>query len=148
MTWRAAAHRDVWAGVILLLLGIVVTTSAFEHSFGSLRRLGAGAFPFAYGLALIGFGVAILLQGLRHARPGPEIPWGRLWAIPVGMLAWAYLAPRTGLVPATLVLIAVSAFAQRPVRPVSVLVIAAVLSLAGTLMFVQGLKVPLSAFGR
>lgn len=139
---------EVAGGVCFLLIGITVTWIGSEYPLGSLQRLGAGAFPVASGVTMAGFGIAIILAGLKAGTPPPEVSLRAFLSIPLGMLAWAVVAPRYGLIPATVCLVVICSFAQRPVRPLTMLMVAVVLSIAGTVVFLKGFGIPLAAIGR
>jgi hypothetical protein len=68
--------------------------------------------------------------------------------VSLGIFAWALALIPFGLVPATAALIAISALATRPFRPVSTAALCVALSAAGYLVFIWGLGMPLTLFGR
>ena len=74
MKLTLANNKDVWAGLMLIVIGAAAIFVARSYPFGTALRMGPGYFPVMLGALLILFGVAILAVGLRRgeriSRPG------------------------------------------------------------------------------
>lgn len=139
--------RDILAGALVSGIGLFVAVyTQFNYSIGSPNRLGPGGFPFGLGLIMLALGVLIVLPAL--ARQGTPIKFEvRTPLIILTSLAVFALAIRPlGLVPAIFGLVVISAWADRPFRPISVGVSCVVLSLMGYFIFSVGLGLPLNMF--
>lgn len=77
-----------------------------------------------------------------------EVPfrWPVLLAVSAGILAFGLLVERAGLVPATIALVLISGFADRRNRLTALVAIAAFMSVAGTVVFIWTLGVPVAPF--
>jgi hypothetical protein len=73
-------HKDVWGGLLMLVLGIVVAVQGTSYSIGTLSRMGPGYFPVALGVILALCGIAIGVQGAMHSprqnAASPYMPAG------------------------------------------------------------------------
>jgi hypothetical protein len=65
--------------------------------------------------------------------------------VTAGMLSFAVLAERVGLVPAVTALVVLSALGERQLRPLTMGILAIALSLVGMLLFVKGFSLPFRA---
>ena len=146
MNVRMFKMWEVGASTLLIALGVYVTWQGADYSLGTTRRLGSGAVPVGLGIAMVGLGIATLFETLRENAPPPDFALRPFMAVLLSMVAWTILAPRFGLVPATVSLVMICALAQRPMRLISAAIAAAVLSAAGVLIFLTGLRIPLKSF--
>jgi len=104
----------------LLLIGAATTWASLDYSIGTLARMGPGYFPLLLGLLLIALALLLAItpdsaeeiQADAAREPLPAMVQRRLraWgAIAGGMIAFIVIGRFGGLVPATFVLIFVSA---------------------------------------
>ena len=136
---------DVIGGSLLVVVGLYFSIQAGEYDLGTLRRMGPGFFPRALGIFLVALG--LLIAALAAYRDG-ELPKPRLRpfaAILGGILAFALSVEWVGMVPATFLLVGISAFAEPDVRRVPTLILAVVLSVIAVVIFSHGLSIPLPA---
>lgn len=129
--------------LLVAVLGISVYWIGSTYSPGTLRRIGPGFFPMVIGLAIAGFAVALFLEALRSEPVVIDVKFLPFVAVVAGAAAFGALVERWGLIPATFALVFISAFAEKPLRPVQTLLTAVVLSAAGVALFIYGLAVPL-----
>lgn len=119
------SRKELYAGVLMILFGLGTALGSLQYSIGEPQRMGPGFFPLLLGviLALLGLWIALmpaaasdddgegaadepgLRQFRRHLRP-----WA---AILAGVVLFILAGNRGGLVPATFLLIFVSALADR-----------------------------------
>ncbi len=142
---RSINGLQVGAAVLLGLLGVYVIWQGSGYEIGSLRRMGPGFFPVMVGSVLVLFAGLLVLE-VRHSEKEQAFWVPRpLLMISLGFVAFAALLDRAGLVPATLALVILVSFAEKPVRPVAALVTAAGLSVLGVLVFIYGFGIPVAA---
>lgn len=137
-------------GAVLLGVGMVILATSWTYPRGTLSDMGPGYIPTVIG-ALIGvFSVAILLGDLLRADPERAAPihWRGLIFVSAAILAFAGLIEPAGLVPSMFVATALSIFADDKARLPGVLVYAALATLAGWLLFLVALDLPIPAFRR
>ncbi|KAF0810177.1 small permease of tripartite tricarboxylate transporter [Alcanivorax sp. S71-1-4] len=139
---------ELSGALCVLLLGVAVIVIARDYPMGSLSRMGTGYFPMILGALLLIIGVILVFEVARSTeRVVVRIPFRPILMIGLGIITFAFLVERAGLVPATWALVVLGSLAESPFRPVTVLCIAAAMSLIGVLLFVKALGLPLSAFG-
>jgi hypothetical protein len=140
--------RDILGGLLLIALGLFFALyGTAEYPIGELRRMGPGFFPVALGYVLVGLGVLLVLPALRPTTDRLDpFAWRVFVAVMAAIAAFALVLPRLGMVPATIVLTVVSAFAEFRVYPFRIAVLAVALSFVAVLIFTWGLGVPVPAF--
>jgi putative tricarboxylic transport membrane protein len=137
---------EIGAALAVLALGAFMVWAGVGYSIGSFRHMGPGFFPVAVGSALMAFSAAIVLEVHRSATPRPDLPLRPLAAITVGLVAFATLVDPLGLVPATLALVVISAFADSAMTPVRAGFAGLAIAGFGWVVFVLGFRLPLHAF--
>lgn len=137
-------YRDLAGGALLVVAGALIAWHAYSTlDFGTVRRMGPGMFPTSIGLILVGFGIAIMVPA--YFRPGDmeEIEWRSAGAVLASVAVFAMTVRPFGLVPAIVSLIVVASLAERKFRPLSLIAMSSVLSLAAWGIFSKGLGLPL-----
>jgi len=140
-------NRDFLAGMLFIVLGCTGFVVALSYPFGSLQEMGPGFFPRVLGLVLVGFGLITAVKGLRAGMP-VNGPWGwtSLLKLTLALVAFGWLMEHTGLLPALVSLILISAWAGKEFRLGEVAVLTVVLCLLALAIFVWGLGLPYSLF--
>jgi len=133
-------HRDILAGALFIAIGALALLGARGYPVGTAMRMGPGYFPVVLGWLLIALGA---LVGLRAAR---RRDWQPLAWISVSILAFGFLMPRLGLVPALVAMFPLAAAAGREFRFLEVLVLTVAMSAFAGGVFVHGLKLPYPLF--
>jgi len=142
-------NQDTLAGLLFLAIGTGGLLAGRSLNVGTADAMGEGYVPLAACWLMLGLGVAIAATGLRASAPALET--GRLrplLAVTGAVLAFAFTLEPLGVVVA---IFASASCASRAVPGValrSVLLPAAVLSLAVLAIFVWGLGLPLHALPR
>ena len=147
MRIRSLNLGEIAVALLVILLGVFMIWEASGYPFGSLRRMGPGFFPVWLGVVLILFGAALLLEVSFLEVRRLAVPVRALVLVPLGLVAFALMVEPFGLVPATFVLIVLSALASRPVRLQVVFWTAVVVTAMGYLVFLRGFGIPLDAIG-
>ncbi|CAB3627333.1 tripartite tricarboxylate transporter TctB family protein [Achromobacter pestifer] len=116
---RSAVRREAWAAGTMIVLGLGAIAQASTYSLGSLARMGPGMFPAILGALLVMLGLIIAKMATSPAvteEDAEEIPppeWRGWGCIIGGLLAFILVGKFGGLVPATFVLVFVSAMGDR-----------------------------------
>lgn len=157
-------HRNTekqCSGVLLVIVGVSVGIASFGYGIGTTARIGPGFFPLLLGIVLTAIGVLILLlppvtskEEHEESIPAPLVatvrrharPWA---AIVLGMLAFMVIGKYGGLVPATLILVFVSARGDRNNSIVHSLALAVGTTAVAVLVFhyAMNLQFPLFSWG-
>jgi hypothetical protein len=139
-------YTDIVGGGLLVGVGLFVALYSHEYSLGTLTRMGPAYFPRVLGYALAGLGVLIILPALvRRGERHPLQPRA-FFAVLAAVLAFALTLRAFGMVPATVLLVAIAALAQHEVRLVPTLLLAAALATIAVAVFGWGLGVVVPAF--
>jgi hypothetical protein len=137
------ANKDVWAGVMFIVVGGGAMLVARDYPFGSALRMGPGFFPTLLGGILVLFGLYVLARGVRRPER-VEARWSlrALVMLPLSLVLFGILMERAGFVPALVVLAFGSAAAGREFKFVEVLLLTLVLTGLAVGIFIWGLGLP------
>ena len=145
---RLLHNKDFLAGLIFLAFGFAaIHVADRDYPMGSLMRMGPGNFPVMLGALLAFFGLFIAARGLWHAPPGTAVErlrwdWRPAGCIVGSMLAFGFLAPRAGLVPALAAMFFLAALGGREFRWREVAALTVVMTALAVVVFVYLLKLP------
>lgn len=136
-------HRDLWAGVMFFVFGMLFVVLSQEYHVGTAAKMGPGFFPTVLG-GLLAFLGLITFAG-AFAKSNDELrltPVGfREIGLILGSVAlFAALLPTMGIVVALIVLLGVSALASHDFSVRDTLIAIVVLSIFSYLVFVKGLE--------
>ena len=134
---------DTIGGALLIAGGVWFASYALNYNLGTARRMGPAYFPFGIGCMIILFGVGCVLTALRRAGAVPQVEWRPFAFICLAVLAFALTIQRFGLIPGTVVLVALSALADERPKLLTTVVLAAGLCAVGVGIFSWGLGIPL-----
>src|SRR6266498_1610417 len=141
---RMRSPKDFWAGLIFIAIGGGFILLAQQYRLGDMHRMGPAMFPTLVGALLAVLGVVIALRALAFL--GEPVPRFYLRPIGVSVLAivlFGVALQWLGLIAAVAVLVLVSAYAARDVRPLENLALAAVMIAFSVAVFVWLLGLPL-----
>ena len=142
--------RDLIGGTLMMVFGVFVALYAgHEYTVGQPARMGPGFFPVTLGWILTGLGVIIALLAFRrtvHVLQPPPFTLRGLLAVLAAIAAFGLLVTSAGLVPATIALTFIAAFAERKFRLRRTVLLAASLCVLAWLIFTVGLQMTLPAF--
>lgn len=139
-------YADLVGGALLMGGGALLAVSSLNYSLGTARRMGPGYFPFGIGCLVLLMGIICFLPAIRRAAPLPVIEWRPFIWISLSVLAFMFTVERFGLVPATTALTLFAVVADGKPRVVQTVLLAAVLSVLGVVIFSWGLGMPLPSF--
>ena len=151
--------KDHVGGALLLVVGVAVVVAGAGYGMGTLRQMGSGFFPVVLGVLLALIGAALLLStrrapdGAADEPPaemahlsGPVVQW-RGWLCIVGAaLAFVVLGEHGGLVPASFASVFIAAMGDRGNSMRAAATLAALLTVAGVIVFHYGLHLLLPLF--
>lgn len=129
-----------------ILVGLATAFTAVTYEIGTFTRMGPGFVPMVLGSILILLGGLTLCRD-RQSEPQTGIALRPFIAVTTGILFWALLVEFAGFLPGSAGLVLLTSLALPHTRWHSVLILATVLSVAGYLLFVLQLGVPLNAVG-
>jgi len=138
------------SGAVLLVAGLVISFFAWGYPTGSLNQMGPGFIPQTIGVLISLLAVAILIVDLGDPeleRPG-AIQLRSLCFVSAGIIIFAVLVDRAGLVPSMFLAVGVSMFADDQSKPLTVLIYSIIAAGLGWLLFLVGLELPIPAFWR
>jgi len=143
-------RRDFCAGGLMILFGLVAAVSGPGYRVGTLMHMGPGFMPTALGVILIILGVVIAGTATAGAhREGDEnlLPahpqWFAWLCILSGPFLFIVFGSVSGMAPATFACVFVSALGDREATWKSALVLAAVITASGVVLFHYLLQVPM-----
>ena len=142
---RIASTKDFLAGILFAAFGVTfAAVAATSYAQGTPARMGAGFFPLVLGLLLTGVGLAVMARGLMVAGDGlPRVRLRPLLALLAAMVLFAVLLRPLGLLVSAAVLVLVGSLSSPEFRLRDALLLAAALSVGAVLLFVMLLGLPL-----
>lgn len=143
---RRVDSRDLIGGGLITLAGAwAMHHSLTSFNIGTAARMGPGYFPALVSGLLVLCGLMIMIPALLRAGPRPKLELRPLLWISLSVLAFALLLP-FGMVPAIVVQTLVAGLSDCRLSWKGALLLAGVLSVGATLIFVVGLGVILPIF--
>ncbi|MEM9394403.1 MAG: tripartite tricarboxylate transporter TctB family protein [Pseudomonadota bacterium] len=136
-------NTNTLGGLTLLAFGVVYLAVGAEYPLGTLRSMGAGAFPALLGWLIIITGAVIAARGMLQGGERFDVARRPLLAISAAIASFGLTMPLFGLAPAVLVSVALSATAERKFVPMRVATLSVFLIALGYLVFVTTLGMPM-----
>ncbi|HTH98358.1 MAG TPA: tripartite tricarboxylate transporter TctB family protein [Stellaceae bacterium] len=145
------AQRDLYAGLLVMALGLGSIVQGLHNTIGSLLQMGPGYFPIALGALLAFVGLLIVLSTFMPdtaaeeadgEHGGIQLPdWRGCIAIVLGVSSFIAVGVPFGLAPATFACVFISALGDRQSSLKGAFVLAIVLTTIAVVIFWWGLKV-------
>jgi putative tricarboxylic transport membrane protein len=121
-------------------VGALALYLARNYPMGTAQAMGAGYFPRALAIILMGFGVACVALALSGRREGIAMPAWRPFAfVLLAPIVFGLLLRPAGLVIAIVAAVVIAGFAERPFDLRRTVLTAAGLSAMASVIFVYGL---------
>jgi hypothetical protein len=142
---KALGRKDALAGLMFIGFAALGLWMSRNYPVGTALRMGTGYVPRLLCWALLGFGLVVLMQGLRGSDPhqhSQERSLAALWPVAIvatSLVVFGLAIERLGLVISILLLVAIGSFADRNLRPWETLAAAAVLIVLSWAIFILGL---------
>jgi hypothetical protein len=142
-----SAKQNLIGGLLAVALGVYALVTARDYPMGSLLRMGPGFFPYILAGLVIVLGFALMATGLRPRREAApvSVQWRAIAAIGLGIVLFAELLERAGLVPATLILVLVSSLGDPQWRPWRAGILAVAMAALVYVIFIVVLQIPVAA---
>jgi hypothetical protein len=144
------SRRELFAGGLILLFGLVALLEGQRLGIGTLSDMGPGFVPMALGVVLSGLGVIIALTG--QATPDdstePDTPdWRGTICILSGAVSFILLGCHTGLASAIFGSVFIAAIGDRTTTVKQAMILAAGVTIFGCILFGTILKIPIPLYG-
>ncbi len=143
-------YRDQAGGGLMIVLGLAAAVQGRAYSFGALQRLGPGFFPVVLGVLLGLVGLAIVATAQPMASSTDEGRYSREWrgwgCITLSLVLFVVLGKYGGLLPATFVIVFVSALGDRRNTVKDALSLALAMTTICVLVFWWALKLQFPLF--
>ena len=146
------AARDLYAGALVALIGAFAIFQGRTYNIGSLGKMGPGFFPVMIGAVLIAVGLLISAGVEKNEGAGDDEAllkkpdWRGMACIVCSVVAFVVLAAFGGLIPAAFTSIFIAAMGDRTSSAKGALMLAAVVTLCGVLLFHFVLQVQMPLF--
>lgn len=149
LSMRVMRKRDFYAGLLMVMFGLVMAVHGPSYSLGSLMHMGPGFLPTALGVILIGLGIAIGLTAIGVPDgededllpPSPQwFAWACILASPLLFIAFGTYG---GLAPATFACVFVASLGDRNATWIGSILLSILISVFGVLLFHFVLQIPM-----
>lgn len=142
---KILSDKDVLAGLMFAVFGLLGLTMSAPFDFGSTARPGPGFFPIVLSvlLVLIGLGV-VAFASVRAEVAAPHIVLRPLVMITLSVAVFALCVERFGLMPAVFLAAMIASFGQSRYGTVTRLWVSAALTLASAVLFIGLLRLPIA----
>lgn len=141
--------RDYYGGALVMLVGVIVALHSITYHVGTLTHMGPGFYPAALGVLLALTGLGIVLNApfaeTEDSSEGWPPEWRGWFCIMLGIVAFIIAGTYGGLVPATFLVVFISAMGDRDNTWKSAFVLALVVVAISIVVFwwALGLQLPL-----
>ena len=137
--------KDFLAGLMFLAFGLVALYFGRHLAVGTGVRMGPGYVPRALSFILMGLGGIICVFALVSGSEPVEAPkWKPITLVTIGIVCFALLFERAGMLPALIALVAISSVANEEFKIVEVLGNMVVLTILCVIVFKVGLGMNIS----
>lgn len=136
-----------WGGLLFLGLGSAWAVLAAGYAIGTPSAMGPGFFPLVLAILLAAIGVLAIIQAATRSSADPVRlrPFWPCASVAAAVVAFGLLLNTAGLIPAVLALILISGAQRLRSRAVELGIVAIVLAVGVTVLFIHGLQLPFVA---
>lgn len=139
---RWLGKADTWAGAATIVFALPIIYMSFEYGLGRGGRIGPGYVPLIVGLLLLALGLLLIARSGHSRDPvDTDIAWRPLLLVTAGIVTFALLLDRAGLMVAIIATVVVAGPAALGNTLVSMLVSGVLLSAFSWSLFVYFLKI-------
>jgi hypothetical protein len=132
--------KDFLSGLMFIGFGLAALYFGQKLALGTTVRMGPGYVPRMLSLIMMGLGLLICVVALVAGGEPMERPkWKPITLVTIGILCFALLFERAGLLPALIVLVTIASLAGEEFKLKEVIGNMIVLSILCTLVFKVGL---------
>ena len=144
-------NKDLLAGIMFMVIGIVFVIGAYNYQMGTAARMGPGFFPRILGFIMAGLGVIIAGIGLKNqaqfaATEGIGWTWKPVIILTVAVVLFGFTLPTLGMIIAISLLTFISGIAahDKNYRELAMITVIMCIFCAG--VFIWGLKLQMKLF--
>lgn len=141
-----------YGGILMMLVGGATLSLSLEYRVGTLRSMGPGFYPAMLGVLLIVLGGALAAVSIQEAtvarneRRKSQPEWRAWGCICASLIAFVLVGKYGGLLPASFLVVFISALGDRQNTLKSALILAVILCGISILVFAWALKIQLPLF--
>ncbi|QEI04517.1 tripartite tricarboxylate transporter TctB family protein [Pigmentiphaga aceris] len=142
------SSKDLWSGLIFLVVGLAAVIIGQDYGMGTSNRMGPAYFPTVLGSLLAVIGLFTMARALVIGSEAVgQLAWKGMALVLGSVLLFAALAQNAGLLVALPLLVFVSAMGSSLFKPLPAALLAIGMTVFSSLIFVRGLGVPLRNIG-
>ena len=141
--------KDFYSGLLFAGFGLASLIISLSYRMGTASAMGAGYFPRAIGVLMVGLGILLSLLSLRTPpQEEQKITWRlRPLAVILGSISvYALFGEWLGLVLGSLILVFLAAMAREGFNWKESLILGAILGVVSAGIFIWGLGLPLTVW--
>jgi putative tricarboxylic transport membrane protein len=143
--WRN--NRDFFAGLFFILIGAAAMWISRDYPMGSALRMGPGYFPTVLGGIVVVFGIYVLIKGIvNNEKVVGNWSLRALIVLPIATWIFGVMMENVGFIPALVVLMYTSSIAGKEFKFLEVTIMAVVMVIVCTGVFIYGLGLPYPLF--
>ena len=133
---------DLWAGAATIVFAVAALYISADYGLGRPGRIGPGYVPLVVGLMLLGLGLLLVARaGYSHDPVDTDVAWRPLLLVTAGILTFALLLDRVGLMVAIIATVVVAGPAALGNTVLAMLGSGLILSAFSWALFVYFLKI-------
>lgn len=140
---KIKSQKDLWSGLMFILVGLGFAWGALNYSFGSSARPGPAYFPFGLGILTAVLGGVLLFGALtietEDGEPIGQWPLKQMVLILGAVVIFGLLIPKVGMAVALPTLIGIASLASGEFHWKEVLINSIVLTIGSWAIFIKGL---------
>lgn len=137
--------KDFLSGLMFIAFGLIAIYFGQKLAQGTAVRMGPGYVPRMLSYILLGLGGLICVIALvTKGEPVERIKWKPITLVTIGIVCFALLFERAGLLPALIVLVAISSLGGEEFKLTEVIGNIVVLAIICTVVFKIGLGMNIS----
>lgn len=137
--------KDFLSGLMFIAFGLIALYFGRHLAVGTAVRMGPGYVPRALSYILLALGGIICVFALVSPGEPVEAPkWKPITLVTIGILAFAALFERTGMLPALVALVGISSLANEEFKVMEVIGNMVVLTILCVIVFKLGLGMNIS----
>ncbi|HPT55675.1 MAG TPA: tripartite tricarboxylate transporter TctB family protein [Casimicrobium sp.] len=144
-------NKDLIAGLMFVVIGVIFFIGAANYQLGTAARMGPGWFPRALGGIMTFLGILIAGVGLKNqaawaATQGIGWTWKPVIILTAAVVLFGFALPTLGMVIAIILLTLISGFAAHDKNYKELAMITVIMCLFCAAVFVWGLKLQMKLF--
>ena len=137
--------KDFLSGLMFIGFGLIALYFGQKLALGTTVRMGPGYVPRMLSLILIGLGILVCVVGrVAGSEPVEKPKWKPIVMVTIGIICFALLFERAGLIPAMVVLILIASLGGEEFKLKEVIGNMVALGILCTLVFKVGLGMNIS----